>query len=46
MTSASRASGPRVMSPMRFDSRIASSTSWVTMNTVAWVAVHIRMSSS
>ena len=44
--SARRASGPFVMSAMRSDSRMASSTSWVTMKTVLREAVHIRTSSS
>ena len=45
-SSASRASGPLVMSATRSDSKIASSTSCVTMNTVFRLAVHIRTSSS
>ena len=44
--SASRASGPLVMSAMRSDNTIASSTSCVTMNTVLRLVVHIRTSSS
>src|SRR5262245_9064973 len=45
-SSARRASGPRVISAIRSDSKIASSTSCVTMNTVLRLAVHIRTSSS
>ena len=44
--SATRAGGPVVISAMRSDSRIASSTSWVTMKTVVPVASHIFISSS
>jgi len=39
--SAMRASGPLVINMIRSDSRIASSTSCVTMNTVLRVVFHI-----
>ena len=39
------ACGPGLISRMRSESRMASSTSWVTMNTVMPVSCHIRTSS-
>ena len=45
-SSARRAPGPLVISAMRSESKIASSTSWVTMKTVLRLSVHIRISSS
>ena len=46
MISAIRAEGPLVISRIRSESRIASSTSWVTMNTVLRVVFHIWINSS
>ena len=44
--SAMRASGPLVMRTILSERRMASSTSWVTMNTVLRLSIHILTSSS